>query len=110
MSTVDQFGESSKSTQVATSLINSGFQLSATPSTVAITAGGSTNYTMTMTTNTSFSGTTTFGVTGLPEGATANFSPPTLNHSGSSTLTISTASNTPGGNYVLTIQGTNGAN
>jgi hypothetical protein len=109
VSALDQFGESSNSTQVAASLVNSGFQLVASPGVAAIAAGGSTNFIVTMTTNATFTGTTFFGVSGLPAGATASFSPTTLNHAGTSTLTISTTSNAPGGSYILTIQGTNAA-
>jgi hypothetical protein len=109
VSALDQFGESSNSTQVAASLVNLGFQLSATPTNVALIAGAGTNFTVTLTTNTSFTGTVTFGVGGLPTGAGAVFSPPSLTHAGTTTLTVSTAGNTPGGSYILTVQGTNGA-
>ncbi|HTB82127.1 MAG TPA: fibronectin type III domain-containing protein [Candidatus Sulfotelmatobacter sp.] len=109
VSALDQFGESSNSTQVAASLVNLGFQLSATPTNVLLIAGANTNFTVTLATNTSFTGTVAFGVGGLPPGAGAIFSPASLNHAGTTTLTLSTAANTPGGGYVLTIQGTNGA-
>ena len=104
---VDNFGESSNSTQVSASLSNTGYQLVAAPASQSMAAGSSTNFTVAMTTNSSFSGSVTFGVTGLPAGANANFSP-SLNVPGISTLTVNTISNTAGGNYTLTIAGTNG--
>ncbi len=109
VSALDQFGESSNSTQVAASLFNLGYQLSASPSSAAMLIGGSTNVTVTMVTNSTFTGTVTFGIAGLPSHATATFDPTSLDQAGSSMLTIQTATNTPGGNYTLNISGTNGA-
>jgi len=107
VSALDQFGQSSNSAQMATSLVP-GFQLSVTPSLASIFAGNSTNYTVTMTTNGSYTGTTTLGITGLPGGAMASFIPASLTKAGMSTLTIQTASNSPTGNYTLSVNGTNG--
>jgi subtilisin family serine protease len=44
--------------------------------------------------------------TGLPAGATAVFDPATVTAGGSATLTVSTAENTPGGTYRITVTGT----
>jgi hypothetical protein len=109
VSALDQFGESSNSTQIAASLFNLGYQLSATPPAASMLIGGSTNFTVTLTTNSGFNGAVNLGVTGFPAGATANFSSPSLNMAGTSTLAIQTAPNSPAGNYALTISGTNGA-
>src|SRR5262249_15320354 len=49
------------------------------------------------------------GVSGLPTGASASFNPATLTQPGVSTLTITSTSNSPSGNYPLTIIGSNGA-
>jgi|GEM_PF-1361442 len=106
---VDSFGESSNSTQTSASLVNTGYQLSAAPSSQSLAAGNSTNFSVTMTTNSVFTGSVTLGVTGLPAGANANFSPPSLSAPGTSMMTINTISNTASGNYVLTIEGTNGS-
>jgi regulation of enolase protein 1 (concanavalin A-like superfamily) len=46
-----------------------------------------------------------FSVSGLPPGATATFNPPSLNTNGATTLTITTTTSTPGGNYPLVIKG-----
>lgn len=108
VSALDQFGESSNSTQVAASLFNLGFQLSAAPSSATMLIGGGTNFTVTLTTNASFTGAVTLGISGLPAYASANFIPPTLDHAGASTLAIQTTTNAPGGNYLLNISGTNG--
>ena len=45
---------------------------------------------------------------GLPSGATASFSPSSVNAGGSSTLTIATSASTPAGTYQVTITGSNG--
>jgi hypothetical protein len=45
---------------------------------------------------------------GLPSGATASFSPSSVNVGGSSTLTIATSASTPAGTYQVTITGNNG--
>jgi hypothetical protein len=50
-----------------------------------------------------------FGIAGLPGGATASFNPPSLTTNGTSTLTVQTTTNTPGGSYPLTISATNGS-
>jgi hypothetical protein len=46
---------------------------------------------------------------GLPTGATATFNPTSVNGSGPSTLTVNTASTTPGGTYALVVTGTSGS-
>ena len=63
-----------------------------------------------MTTNSNFNGSVTLGVSGLPTGTSASFTPSSLSATGSSTLTVQTVSNTIGGAYPLTITGTNGTN
>ncbi len=90
------------------SLVVGSFSLAASPAAQTILAGTGTNYTVTLTTNSSFTGNVVFGVTGLPFGANASFSPTSLAANGNSTLSITTAGNTPGGTYPLTINGTNG--
>lgn len=86
---------------------SSACQLSVSPLGQTINPGQSTAYTLTVTTNTTFSGNAVFGVGGLPAGAIAAFSPSTLTASGNTTLTVQTAANTPVGNYILTIGATN---
>ena len=85
------------------------FALSAAPSSQSIAAGGSAAYTVTVTPAGGFSSTVTFSVSGLPSGATASFSPASVNGSGNSTLNVTTTGSTPGGNFPLTITGTSGS-
>jgi hypothetical protein len=108
ISAVDQFGESVNSSQVSASLVDPGYQLSAAPTSATVLTGNGTNYTLTMTTNGNYSGVTAFGISGLPSGVNASFSPQTLSASGTSTLHVQTSTNSPPGNYTLTIYGTNG--
>jgi hypothetical protein len=86
----------------------SDFTLSATPTTRTVLPGAGTTYSATVTPGTGFTGNVAFSVTGLPTGATATFSPTSVNTSGSTTMSVSTTSATPGGTYTLTIRGTSG--
>src|SRR5204862_130740 len=74
-----------------------------------LTPGGSTTYTATVTAANGFNGAVAFSVSGLPAGASASFSPASVNSSGNSTLSVSTSGSTPVGNYLLTITGTSGS-
>jgi hypothetical protein len=85
------------------------FSISTTPGSQTVTAGGSTNYTATVSAINGFSGTVSFSMSGLPTGATGSFNPTSVNGSGSSTLTVTTAANTPAGTYTLTVSGTSGS-
>jgi uncharacterized membrane protein len=84
------------------------FSISATPSSQMVAPGGSTSYTVTVTALGGFTGTVTFGASGLPAGATASFNPASVAGSGSSTMTVTTSSTTPTGTYTLTVTGTSG--
>jgi hypothetical protein len=86
---------------------SSACQLSVAPLSQNINSGQSANYTLTVTTNTGFSGSAVFGVAGLPTGATASFNPSTLSKSGNTTLTVQTTTSAPVGNYILSIGVTN---
>lgn len=85
------------------------FSLSATPGSQSVAPGSSTTYTATIAPQNGFTGVVSFGVTGLPPGATASFSPTSVTASGSTTLTVSTGAPTPAGSYPLTITGTSGS-
>ncbi|PYX88878.1 MAG: hypothetical protein DMG67_16310 [Acidobacteria bacterium] len=85
------------------------FSLSATPTSRTVTAGGSPTYAASITPSNGFNGTVTLGVSGLPSGASASFSPASVTGSGSSTLSVSTSSSTPAGTYTLTISGVSGS-
>jgi len=86
------------------------FTLAAAPAAQTVNAGVGTSYSVTVATNIGFSGTISLAVTsGLPANVSAAFSPASLNGSGSSTLNVTTATNTPVGTYTLTLRGTNSA-
>ncbi|HEY3827066.1 MAG TPA: carbohydrate binding domain-containing protein [Bryobacteraceae bacterium] len=87
----------------------SDFSLSAAPPSQTVVQGGGTMYSATVTSSGGFNGTVTLGVSGLPSGAGANFTPPTVAGSGSSTMNVSTGTATPSGSYTLTITGTSGS-
>jgi len=88
---------------------NASFVVSTSPSSQTTTAGGSANYNVNLTTtNGNFNSNVVLSVSGLPMSSTASFTPPNLPGSGSSTLTVNTSTNTPGGTYLLTIIGTGG--
>src|SRR5258708_39920368 len=80
-----------------------------TPPSQWVVAGNSTTYTATVAAQNGFPGTVTFTVGGLPAGATSSFNPASVSGSGSSTLTVSTASSTPAGKYPLTITRASGS-
>ena len=86
----------------------SNFSLSITPASGGVTAGGTTSFTVSSNTDSTFTGIVTLNVDGLPSGATANFSPTSINVPGSSTLTISTLQSTPVETDILTISGVSG--
>jgi hypothetical protein len=83
------------------------FTLSASPNTVTISAGNSASYTATVSPSNGYTGSVALAASGLPSGATATFSPASIGGgSGSSTMSITTASSTPAGSYTVTITGT----
>jgi len=84
------------------------FSISASPASQSAVVGGSTTYTTTVAVVGGFAGVVTLSASGLPSGATASFSPATVTGSGTSTLTVTTASTTPLGSSTLTITGTSG--
>jgi len=85
------------------------FSISVGPSTQSVAAGGNTSYTVTITPANGFTGTVSFGVTGLPTGGTSSFNPTTIAGSGSNTMTISTTTASPAGTYTLTVTATSGS-
>lgn len=82
------------------------FSLSATPSSQAVVQGASTIYTVSITGSGGFTDPVTLSASGLPDGASASFSPNPA--TASSTMSITTSPNTPTGSYTLTITGANG--
>ncbi len=85
------------------------FTVSSTPGSQTVTQGGVASYTVTIGAVNGFSGPVTLSTSGLPAEATASFNPATVTGAGSTTLTITTAGDTPPGSSTLTITGTSGA-
>jgi len=89
------------------------FAISATPLTRSITPGSSAIYSVTVTPLAGFTGDVSLSASGLPTGATASFSPASVNitdaTSKSSLLTITTTAGTPLGNYTADLNGRAGA-
>ena len=87
------------------------FSISASPSSATLPDGGGTaTYTITIVRSNGFSGSIGFGVTGLPDGATASFSPnPVSDLAGvTSSLSVTLPAAVIPGTYGLTITGSSG--
>ena len=83
------------------------FSLQATPSTLGVCGTGSANTTVNVTPANGYTGTVTFGSTGLPVDATFGFVPPSTAVPGSTTLTVN-ANGVAAGTYPFTITATDG--
>jgi hypothetical protein len=81
------------------------FSMAVSPLSQVVAPGAQANYTVTVASTGGFTGTVTFGVTGLPNGTTYTFSNPTVSGSGSTVLTITA----PAGTNTVTIRGTSGS-
>jgi hypothetical protein len=82
------------------------FTLVANPASAPVVAGSAANYTLTLTAVNGFAALVTPGVTGLPTGATAAFSPSTVTPTAAGapvTLTVTTLASTPVGTSRLTL-------
>jgi uncharacterized membrane protein len=87
------------------------FSISASPSSLSITQSGSGASTISTTIAGSFNSSIALSASGLPAGATANFSPDSMvaaPGNGSATMTILAGSATATGNYNVTVTGTGG--
>ena len=82
------------------------FSVAVSPGSGSVTAGGSTNATVSTATTSGSAQTVNLTASGLPSGATASFSPSSVTSGASSALTISTSASTPLGTYPVTITGT----
>ncbi|MBL8222336.1 MAG: VWA domain-containing protein, partial [Bryobacterales bacterium] len=85
-----------------------GYSLSATPQTATVSAGSNTTFTVTLTAAGGFDGMVQLNSTGLPEGASASYSPAILNGAGTSTVTVNTTGSTQTSSYPVTFTGTSG--
>jgi hypothetical protein len=84
------------------------FALSA-PEAAAVAAGSSTTCHISVTETGGFSAPLSFSVSGLPPGASANFSPAILFSGGSTELTITVPASTSPGRYLVRVAATDGA-
>lgn len=84
------------------------FAVSATPQSQTVRPGGKSNYSIAVHSSAGFAGDVVFGVSGLPGGATASFSPSSVYKSGSTTMTVSVSGSTSSGSYPLTVTATSG--
>jgi hypothetical protein len=84
------------------------FSLSTSPASQTLSVGASTTYAISVTAVNGFSGAVSLSATGLPAGATAAFTPASINGSGASTLTVSTSAATPAGAATLVVAGVSG--
>jgi uncharacterized membrane protein len=89
---------------------NANFSIAPASAVVATVSGDAANFPVTLTPINAYVGSVALSVTaGLPAGATATFSSPTVtNTSSTSTLTVLTSGTTAPGAYSLTISGTDG--
>jgi len=90
-------------------LLLNDFTVTSTPGSQSVPVGGGTNYTITIGNINAFGGTVTLSASGLPSGASASFNPSSVNSLGNSTMTVTTATNTPASTNTLTITGTCGS-
>jgi unsaturated rhamnogalacturonyl hydrolase len=84
------------------------FTLAASPGSQTITAGASATYSVNVGSVNGFSGSVALSVIGLPSGASASFSPPSVSGSGTSVLSVSTSGAVAANSYPLTITGASG--
>ncbi len=87
----------------------SDFAVSTSAPSLTLNQNATGSVTVDMTVLSTLNGPVTFSLSGLPAGATASFTPPSLTSSGSSTLQITTAATTPTGPYNLIVTGTRGS-
>jgi hypothetical protein len=85
------------------------FGLSASPATQSVGVGGSTTFTVDLTSLNGYRRTVTLTASGLPAGATGIFSPVSIRPPATSTLTVSTTGTVAQGVYPLAVTGTSGS-
>jgi hypothetical protein len=85
------------------------FGITVSPTSQTVNQGQNIGYGVTVSSVNGFTGLVNLSISGVPTGASATFSPSSLQGSGLSSLAIVPGANTPGGTYILTITGTSGA-
>lgn len=94
-------------TVTANLTVSPSYTLAIAPAARALVAGTSTSYTVTLSAAGSLRGGVSLSAGGLPSGSSASFSPASLSGPGSSTLTITTSTSSPTGNYTIVVSGVN---
>ncbi|GAA3102905.1 M28 family peptidase [Streptosporangium carneum] len=82
------------------------YSVSVNPASATVQPGESATATVSTAITTGGSRPVSLSASGAPSGTTVSFSPATINSGDSSTLNIATSSNTPTGNYTITINAT----
>lgn len=82
------------------------FSMSLSPTSGAVTAGGSATATVSTAVTSGAAQTVSLSASGLPSGATATFTPSSVTAGSSSTMSIATSTSTPAGTYTVTVTGT----
>ncbi len=101
-------GGLTRTTNVSLTVVAPNFTLSSSPTTRTITQGTATTYAITSAATGGFASSVTLSASPAITGATYAFSVNPVAASGTSTLTVSTATTTPAGTYVITVTGTGG--
>ena len=92
-----------------TVVVPSDFSISANPTSLSISQGGSGSSTISTAITSGSAQTVALTASGLPSGATAGFNPSSVTAGSSSTMTINVSSSTVTGTYTVTITGTGNA-
>jgi subtilase family serine protease len=87
---------------------DTGFTVSASPTTVSVSQGSSGTSTVTTAVSGGFNSSIALSASGEPNGVTVSFGPPSITGAGTSTMTMSVSATTPAGTYPITVTGTSG--
>jgi kumamolisin len=87
----------------------SGFSISASPSSVSVSAGSNGSTTINSAATGGFSGSITLSATGQPSGVTIGFTTNPISAGNSTSMTIAVAAGTASGTYPITVTGTSGS-
>jgi subtilisin family serine protease len=85
------------------------FTIAVSPASQSARRGTMATYTVTVTGTNGFGGAVALSLTGQPSGSTVTFTPASVMSTGTSTLQVTTLSNTSRATYTLTVRGTSGS-
>jgi hypothetical protein len=102
-----EFDNATNNCIVSKAVAGNNFSITASPTSLSLTAGGAAGTSTISTATTSGSAqTVSLSVTGAPAGVTATLSPTSVTSGGSSTLTVTASSTAAAGTFTLTVTGT----